>query len=105
MGERTRGTVRLARGVRLTWYHCRSWRGADTCYWTVWRSRRHLLEGHLRCPLARAEEVALHQASSRLIALHKLLQDAGWEATTRSASLLADRIYPEGSAERRTDHA
>ena len=103
---RTRGTVRLARGVYLVW----GWSPGhdDETYrprvgWQVECRETILLYGHRRCPLARAEEVALHQASSRLIALHKLLQDAGWEATTRSAALLADRIYPEGSAERRAE--
>lgn len=89
MTPRTRGTVRLARGVRITWYHCRSGRGADTCYWTVWRSRGHILEGHHRCPLARAEEVALEQARDRLCGLLDLLSLAHCEAG-RVASVRAE---------------
>lgn len=104
MPRRTRGTVRLARGIYLHW----GWHDLGSPErWVAWRveaRERRLVEGCRRCPLARAEEVALEQASKRLIDLHKLLQAAGWEATTRSAALLADRIYPEGSAERRTDH-
>jgi len=80
MDERTRGTVRLARGVRLVW----KWRNGieysgEYRPYVQWQVECHetiILSGHRRCPLARAEEVALGQAAGRLSGLISLLSDA-----------------------------
>jgi hypothetical protein len=80
MAERTRGTARLARGVYLRW----KWRQGieyDGGYrpFVQWQVECHetvFLSGYRRCPLARAEEVALEQASKRLEGLLDLLQEA-----------------------------
>lgn len=97
MKERTRGTVRLARGVYLVW----GWSPGhdDETYrprvgWQVECRETILLYGRRRCPLARAEEVALEQARDRLCSLLDLLSHAHCEAG-RVASVRAD--------ERRTD--
>lgn len=92
MGERTRGTVRLARGVYLRW----GWHDLGSPErWVAWRveaRERRLVEGSRRCPLVRAEEVALEQAGDRLGTLWVLLGDAALAAT-------------DAARKRRTDHA
>ena len=76
MPRRTRGTVRLARGIYLHW----GWHDLGSPErWVAWRveaRERRLVEGCRRCPLARAEEVALEQAAGRLSGLISLLSDA-----------------------------
>ena len=100
MDERTRGTVRLARGVRLVW----KWRNGieysgEYRPYVQWQVECHetiILSGHRRCPLARAEEVALSGAAGRLGKLQSLLLDAEMTASVRGGV---------AESQRRTDHA